>query len=459
MKAAACGLVGALIVWKSFVMAEAGTLPETSLPRFKFEVGQELVYAGSSKFEYENGSHESTDRVTLWVTRKNGDGGWHLVAHSENTFAQHFGRSSSNTPHIDKRQTFGEFDVKPDGAVLNAPEGYHGQGLTAMIFKLPANSQELESGWIVEKDGGTERSLYRVAKVSDGNTGSWVIERSEAGLFSVIYVSTSRALVHFDADRGFISKIVMENSQGYGFNGKGAGSVELKSATKRDPEWLEQLAKEAAVFSEVQRAIMGAGTADNDVAGQDSRYAQAEKILREGKEKVQLPLVVAQFAEQEKQLGESRKYSERDKQKEDSVLNKEAAEWSTTDLDGANHSMAGYRGKVVVLDFWYRGCGWCIKAMPQIKELVEQYRGKPVAVLGMNTDQKDEDARFVIEKLELNYATLKAKGLPEKFGVQGFPTLVVIDQKGIVRKRHVGYSPKLRQDLVEVIDGLLKETK
>ena len=38
------------------------------------------------------------------------------------------------------------------------------------------------------------------------------------------------------------------------------------------------------------------------------------------------------------------------------------------------------RGKVVVLDFWYRGCGWCIRAMPQMKQLADDFSETPDAV-------------------------------------------------------------------------------
>jgi thioredoxin-related protein len=78
-----------------------------------------------------------------------------------------------------------------------------------------------------------------------------------------------------------------------------------------------------------------------------------------------------------------------------------------------------------------------------------------VAVIGMNTDSKEEDAQFVIDKMALNYPTLKATGLPEKYNVRGFPTLVILDQEGVIRDFHVGYSPKLKQDVIESIDKLL----
>jgi peroxiredoxin len=93
--------------------------------------------------------------------------------------------------------------------------------------------------------------------------------------------------------------------------------------------------------------------------------------------------------------------------------------------------------------------------MPQIKQLAEDFKQKPVAVLGMNTDREPKDAQFVIDAMGLNYATLKATGLPEKYKVQGFPTLIVIDQAGVIRHVHVGFSPTLRQDVGKLIESLL----
>ena len=108
-----------------------------------------------------------------------------------------------------------------------------------------------------------------------------------------------------------------------------------------------------------------------------------------------------------------------------------------------------------MLDFWYRGCGWCIKAMPQLNALASQFKGRPVAVLGMNTDKNEADAKFVIDAMSLKYATLCADGIPEKYGVRGFPTLIVIDTEGTVRDVHVGYSPTLKTDVAKTIEGLL----
>jgi thiol-disulfide isomerase/thioredoxin len=122
---------------------------------------------------------------------------------------------------------------------------------------------------------------------------------------------------------------------------------------------------------------------------------------------------------------------------------------------GSPRSLEACRGKVVVLDFWYRGCAWCIRAMPQVKQIAAHFQGRPVEVFGMNTDRGEADAKFVVDKLALNYPTLKGEGVPEKYGVSGFPTLLVIDQAGVLRDIHVGYSPTLAKNVIASVEKLL----
>ena len=70
-----------------------------------------------------------------------------------------------------------------------------------------------------------------------------------------------------------------------------------------------------------------------------------------------------------------------------------------------------------------------------------------------------DDDRHVIEKMGLNYASLKngghEHGIHQKYGVQGWPTLVVLDGEGVVRHVHVGYSPQLGKELAAKIREIL----
>ena len=78
-----------------------------------------------------------------------------------------------------------------------------------------------------------------------------------------------------------------------------------------------------------------------------------------------------------------------------------------------------------------------------------------MVVLGMNVDEKEEDARFVADIMGLKYETLLARSLPEKYDIRGFPTVILIGPDGIVQDVHVGYSPTLGADLAKTIEALL----
>jgi thiol-disulfide isomerase/thioredoxin len=234
----------------------------------------------------------------------------------------------------------------------------------------------------------------------------------------------------------------------------------LKSTTVRDKDWMAQLAADADAVDKAQAAVEEAvESIKNGAAKADAAGTTATQALESAVSRVKDPSLQDIVKKDLARLDEQMHYAQQENDRNDSVVNKPAATWTTTDLNGQKHSLEDYRGKVVALDFWYRGCGWCMRAMPQIKALNEQFRGQPVVILGMNTDQKDKDAQFVIDKLQLNYATLHGTGIPEKYGVQGFPTFIVIDQKGVVRARHVGYSPLLQEEMAKTISGLLAEGK
>ncbi|HEU5116041.1 MAG TPA: TlpA disulfide reductase family protein, partial [Isosphaeraceae bacterium] len=129
--------------------------------------------------------------------------------------------------------------------------------------------------------------------------------------------------------------------------------------------------------------------------------------------------------------------------------------------EGNVQTLARRRGEVVILDFWYRGCGPCIQAMPELKRLATRFSGRPVAVFGMNTDEDAEDARFVAKAMDLNYPTLLVSetDLARSYGASqfGFPTLVIIDQEGVIRWIHTGYAPDISERISEVVEPLLGE--
>jgi len=273
-----------------------------------------------------------------------------------------------------------------------------------------------------------------------------------------IYLSSARSEFSFDRKRGLVQSKRTENTQGYGMRGKGNGSGELISVQDHDADWAGKFAKEADCYFAAAKAYEELTTrAGKDAKGSEVLLNKAESVLRDVQHKLTLPALREQVVDKLKSHKELAKDTTEEAQRREKVLGKPAAAWELKDLDGKAHSLEGYRGKVVILDFWYRGCGFCIKAMPQVARVSEEFKNKPVVVLGMNTDRDDKDARFVVDNMKLTYPVLKAAGIPEKYMVEGFPTLIIIDKAGKVADMHVGYSPTLHDDVAAAVAALLKK--
>ncbi len=94
--------------------------------------------------------------------------------------------------------------------------------------------------------------------------------------------------------------------------------------------------------------------------------------------------------------------------------------------------------------------------MPMINQIAENFKNAPVAVLGMNIDKKKDDALFVADKMKLIYPSLQCGDVYKKYDVTGFPTLFIIDKKGMIRDVHIGYSPDLGEKVTKKINSLLE---
>lgn len=127
-------------------------------------------------------------------------------------------------------------------------------------------------------------------------------------------------------------------------------------------------------------------------------------------------------------------------------------------------SLADFKGRVVVLDFWATWCGPCVAAFPHMRELRERFRHAPVEIVGVTSLQgwildpraKDPAARRVrglspddelkrlaawAADMEMTWtvAVSRQPVFNADYGVRGLPTVVIVDARGVVR--HAGLSP------------------
>ena len=111
------------------------------------------------------------------------------------------------------------------------------------------------------------------------------------------------------------------------------------------------------------------------------------------------------------------------------------------DLDGNLHHIAEYKGKYILLDFWSSGCGPCIKAFPEMKEMYEKY-GDKLAIISMSidTDRRWRKASETHNITWCNWNEGKGEGgIYTNYRIGGIPYYVLINSEGKIVKQTMGY--------------------
>ena len=123
-----------------------------------------------------------------------------------------------------------------------------------------------------------------------------------------------------------------------------------------------------------------------------------------------------------------------------SLVGNKAPEFTRKDFSGARIDLAGYRGKVVLLDFWATWCASCQVEMPTFVLWQQQYGPRGFQVIGVSMDDDPALARKLSAKLRLNYPVAMGDDkLGQLYGgVLGLPLTYLIDRKGIVRAKFQG---------------------
>ena len=109
-------------------------------------------------------------------------------------------------------------------------------------------------------------------------------------------------------------------------------------------------------------------------------------------------------------------------------------------VDGKEHDLAAYKGRVVLVNFWATWCGPCIAEMPSLAALAKKMGEKNIALLGVNYHESAQKIRDFAAGSGVAFPLLRdpwqeASGT---WKVRVLPTTFVIDANGTLRYRVVG---------------------
>ena len=120
------------------------------------------------------------------------------------------------------------------------------------------------------------------------------------------------------------------------------------------------------------------------------------------------------------------------------------------------------RGRVVVVEFWTFGCYNCRNTLPSVKEWDAKYRDRGLTIVGVHTPETTseysiDNVRREVPGLGIKYPVVTDNDYTtwKAYGVEAWPTILVLDKQGRIRWVHVGEG---RYDETEgVIKTLLSE--
>jgi peroxiredoxin len=118
----------------------------------------------------------------------------------------------------------------------------------------------------------------------------------------------------------------------------------------------------------------------------------------------------------------------------------EAPAFSLPDIHGGRQSLADFRGKIVLLNFWATWCPDCREEMPSLEKLWEKYKTKGTVVIAVAVDRNRSEVVSFSQKLGLTFPILPDPegGVRKEYEVTALPMTYFIGKDGKISGRLFG---------------------
>lgn len=117
--------------------------------------------------------------------------------------------------------------------------------------------------------------------------------------------------------------------------------------------------------------------------------------------------------------------------------------------------------KLTVIDFWATWCKPCLKAIPELNTIFNQYKDKGVSFIGINCDGPRSVAKVgpMSKSLQIEYPVLLDidSTVKTQLNLSAFPTLIIVDSKGKIVWIHEGFTSGDEKEIIAQIEKFSNE--
>lgn len=121
-------------------------------------------------------------------------------------------------------------------------------------------------------------------------------------------------------------------------------------------------------------------------------------------------------------------------------------------------SLADFRGKVVLLDFWATYCLPCHESIPFFQRLYERYGGRGLEVVGVSVDAYAGHVPEFVRERGMTYAVAldPEQATPGLYGYRTLPTTFLLDREGRILRRWAGFDSAIAEEMEKEILAALE---
>lgn len=131
-------------------------------------------------------------------------------------------------------------------------------------------------------------------------------------------------------------------------------------------------------------------------------------------------------------------------------------DFELTSLDGTVYTKDELKGKILLVNFWFSRCTPCIQEMPEMNEMVDEFKDEDIVFLAPTFDNEDQVNKFLTRR-DFKYDIVPdVKDFCLEMNVRSYPTHFVVNREGTIEKVIIGYSVMTVKGLKKSIRKLLK---